>query len=286
MKIGLIGFGNLGSAIAKRLSNCGIEVIIYNRTKSKIKDFKSVDYPYQLFEETEIVIINVFDSFASNEVIFGENGLIKGKIEYKIIIDTTTNHYNYVQEAYNNLKKLGTHYLDAPVLGSVVPALKGELVMLIGGDEEIFLEIEDILKLFTKERLYLGSVPKGTYGKLLNNVVLGMFMDAIAQSVGVGESIGISKDTILKILELGAGNSFILNVKKEKILKEDFSPQFSVKAIYKDLHYAQELLYDNKQCSFTLSSLKEMFGLAIKSGLEELDFSAIYNLYKNDFKKS
>jgi len=280
MKVGLIGFGNLGSSIAKRLSSCGVEVIVYNRTKSKVKDFKTVDYPYQLLEETEIIIINVFDSLASKEVIFGEHGLVKGDIKSKIVVDTTTNHYNYVKEAYENLKNLGAYYLDAPVLGSVIPALKGELVMLIGGDEGAFKKAEDVLKLFTKERIYLGAVPNGTYGKLLNNIVLGMFMDAISQSVGIGESIGFSKETVLKILELGAGNSYILNVKKEKLLKEDFSPHFSVKAIYKDLHYAQELLKDFKLFSFSMASVKEMYGLAVKNGLEDLDFSAILKLYK------
>jgi len=280
MKVGLIGFGNLGSSIAKRLSSCGVEVIVYNRTKSKVKDFKTVDYPYQLLEETEIIIINVFDSLASKEVIFGEHGLVKGDIKSKIVVDTTTNHYNYVKEAYENLKNLGAYYLDAPVLGSVIPALKGELVMLIGGDEGAFKKAEDVLKLFTKERIYLGAVPNGTYGKLLNNIVLGMFMDAISQSVGIGESIGFSKETVLKILELGAGNSYILNVKKEKLLKEDFSPHFSVKAIYKDLYYAQELLKDFKLFSFSMASVKEMYGLAVKNGLEDLDFSAILKLYK------
>ena len=280
MKVGLIGFGNLGSSIAKRLSSCGVEVIVYNRTKSKVKDFKTVDYPYQLLEETEIIIINVFDSLASKEVMFGEHGLVKGDIKSKIVVDTTTNHYNYVKEAYENLKNLGAYYLDAPVLGSVIPALKGELVMLIGGDEGAFKKAEDVLKLFTKERIYLGAVPNGTYGKLLNNIVLGMFMDAISQSVGIGESIGFSKETVLKILELGAGNSYILNVKKEKLLKEDFSPHFSVKAIYKDLHYAQDLLKDFKLFSFSMASVKEMYGLAVKNGLEDLDFSAILKLYK------
>jgi len=280
MKVGFVGFGNLGSAIVRRLASCGVEVIVYNRTKSKVKDFKVVDYPYEVTSEVDIIFVNVFDSVASKEVIFGEKGLVKGNIGSKIIVDTTTNHYAYAKEAHDKLNNLGAHYLDAPVLGSVIPASKGELVMLVGGDEEVFKKVEDVLKLFTKERIYLGEVPKGTYAKLINNIVLGSFMDAIAQSVAIGEAAGIPKDTVLKFLEIGAGNSYILNVKKDKLLKEDFSPQFSVKAIYKDLHYAQDLLKDFKLASFSTSAVKEMYGLAIKSGLEELDLSVLYTLYK------
>ncbi len=280
MKIGFIGFGNLGSAIARRLKSLGVEVIVYNRTKSKVIDFKALDYPYELLDEADLIIINVFDSLASKEVIFGEKGLVNGNIKGKTIVDTTTNHYAYVKEAYEALKSLGAYYLDAPVLGSVIPASKGELVMLVGGDEEVFKNVEEVLKLFTKERIYLGPVPNGTYGKLINNIVLGTFMDAIAQAFGIGESVGLSKELILRFLELGAGNSYILNVKKQKLLQNDFSPQFSVKAIYKDLHYAQDLLKDFGLFSFSLSSVKETYGLAIKSDMAELDFSAVYNLYK------
>jgi len=280
MKIGFAGFGNLGSAIARRLKSLGVDVIVYNRTKSKVIDFKAVDYPYELLEETDLVIVNVFDSLASKEIIFGEKGFVKGNIKGKTIVDTTTNHYAYVKEAYDKLTSLGAFYLDAPVLGSVIPASKGELIMLVGGDEDVFKSKEDVLKLFTKERIYLGPVPNGTYGKLINNIVLGAFMDAIAQAVGIGESIGLSKELILKFLELGAGNSYILSIKKQKLLQEDFSPQFSVKAIYKDLHYAQDLLKDFGLFSFSLSSVKETYGLAIKSDIADLDFSAIYNLYK------
>ncbi|GAB6077323.1 NAD(P)-dependent oxidoreductase [Hydrogenobaculum acidophilum] len=280
MKVGFIGFGNLGSAIARRLKSLGVEVIVYNRTKSKVIDFKAVDYPYELLQETDLIVVNVFDSLASKEMIFGENGLVKGNLKGKTIIDTTTNHYAYVKEAYEALKSLGAHYLDAPVLGSVIPASKGELVMLVGGDEEVFKSVEELLKLFTKERIYMGKVPNGTYGKLINNIVLGTFMDAIAQAFGIGETVGLSKELILKFLEIGAGNSYILNVKKQKLLEEDFSPQFSVKAIYKDLHYVQDLLKDFGLFSFSLSSVKETYGLAIKSDMADLDFSAIYNLYK------
>lgn len=280
MKVGFIGFGNLGSAIARRLKSLGVEVIVYNRTKSKVVDFKAVDYPYELLDEADVIVVNVFDSLASKDMIFGDNGLVKGNLKGKIIIDTTTNHYAYVKEAYEALKSIGAHYLDAPVLGSVIPASKGELVMLVGGDEEVFKSVEELLKLFTKERIYMGKVPNGTYGKLINNIVLGTFMDAIAQAFGIGEAVGLSKELILKFLEIGAGNSYILNVKKQKLLEEDFSPQFSVKAIYKDLHYVQDLLKDFGLFSFSLSSVKETYGLAIKSDMADLDFSAVYNLYK------
>ncbi len=280
MKVGFIGFGNLGSAIANRIASQGVEILAYNRTKSKTKGFEAVNYPYELLKEVDIVFINVFDSVASKEVIFGDHGLVKGDIKGKIIIDMTTNHYAYTKETYENLKSLRAHYLDAPVLGSIVPASKGELIMLIGGDEDIFKKVEEVLKLFTKERICLGDVPNGTLGKLINNIVLGSFMDAIAQAVAIGEGVGISKEQLIKVLEFGAGNSYILNVKKQKLLSEDFSAQFSVKAIYKDLHYAQDILKDFGLFSFSLGAVKETYGLGIKSGLEYMDFSAIYNLYK------
>ncbi|NPA33206.1 MAG: NAD(P)-dependent oxidoreductase, partial [Aquificae bacterium] len=226
------------------------------------------------------VFVIVFDTPASEEVIFGENGLVKGNVKGKTIIDMTTNHHAYPPVAEKELKKLGAYYLDAPVLGSVVPAKRGELTMVVGGDREKFEENEELFYKFCKSVYYLGPAGMGSRAKLVNNIVLGGFMDLLAEAIAIGERAGIDKETLINILNDGAGKSYILDVKKKKLLDEDFSTHFSVNLIHKDLQYAQDLLYELKLFSFTASAVKETYGLARKMGLGELDFSAVYKLFK------
>jgi len=285
MKVGFIGLGHLGRAIARRLTEQGIKLVVWNRTLTKAEEFAKETgsevavSPADLISKVDRVFVIVFDSQASEEVIFGENGIVKGKAEGKTIIDMTTNHHRYAELAYEKLKKMGVYYLDAPVLGSVIPALKGELTAVIGGDKEKFEENKHLFEKFCKAVFYVGKAGMGSRAKLINNIVLGGFMDILAEAVALGEKAGIGKEKMIEILEKGAGQSYILSVKKKKLLEEDFSTHFSVELIHKDLHYAQDLIRELGLFSFTASAVKETYGLAKKEGLGNYDFSVIYKLF-------
>ncbi len=280
-----MGLGNLGRAIAKRLKDQGVDLVVWNRTREKAEKFAEetgsevAESPKDLISRVEKVFVIVFDSQASEEVIFGEEGIAKGDVKGKTVIDMTTNHFRYAEVAYDELKKIGAYYLDAPVLGSVIPAQRGELTAVVGGDEERFEEVKPLFEKFCKNVFYVGPAGKATKVKLINNIVLGGFMDLIAEAVAIAERAGIEKEKIVEILGAGAGKSYILDVKKKKILEEDFSPHFSVNLIYKDLHYAQDLIKDLGLFSFTTSAVKETYGLARKKGLGDLDFSAVYKVF-------
>ncbi|WP_457599913.1 NAD(P)-dependent oxidoreductase [Hydrogenivirga sp.] len=287
MKVGFIGLGHLGRAIAKRLIDQGVELIVWNRTRERAEELAKeteaevAGSPAELIKEVERVFVIVFDSQASERVIFGEDGLVHGNIRGKTIIDMTTNHFTYASLAYGELKKLGAHYLDAPVLGSVIPAQKGELTIVVGGDEDRFEDSRHLFEKFCKNIFYVGEAGKATKVKLVNNIVLGGIMDVLAEAIAIAERAGIAKEQFIDILNTGAGKSYILDVKRKKLLEEDFSTHFSVDLIYKDLHYAQDLIKELGLFSFTTAAVKETYGLARTRGLGELDFSVIYRLLKD-----
>lgn len=285
MKVGFIGLGNLGRAIAKRLVEQGVQLVVWNRTREKAEEFAKetgsevAESPAELAGRVERIFVIVFDSQASERVIFGEGGLVHGDIKGKTVIDMTTNHFSYARLAYEELARLSAHYLDAPVLGSVIPAIKGELTVVVGGDEERFQENKALFEKFCKNIFYVGPAGKATKVKLINNVVLGGIMDLLAEAVALAQKAGIDRRQMVEILSAGAGRSYILDVKKRNLLEEDFSTHFSVDLIYKDLHYAQDLIKELETFSFTTSAVKETYGLAKKMGLGGLDFSAVYKLF-------
>ncbi len=282
MKVGFIGLGNLGKTIAKRLIDKGVELIVWNRTKEKALDLgvPLVDKPKDLLNFVDRVFVILFDSQASEEVIFGKDGLAEGQIEGKTIIDMTTNHYAYSTLAYEELKKLKAYYLDAPVLGSVIPAQKGELTILVGGDREKFEENVALFEKFCKNILYVGKAGDATKLKLINNMVLGGFMQVLSEAIGIGELLGFSRELLIEVLEKGAGKSYILEVKKKKLLERDFSPHFSVNLIHKDLHYAEDMIKEIGSFTLSLQNVKNAYALAKYLGMGEEDFSVLVELYK------
>lgn len=284
MKIGFIGLGTLGREIAKRLISQGVELIIWNRSKEKAKqlELELVETPKDLISMVDKVFIIVSDSEASKKVIFGKDGLVEGDIQGKTIIDLTTNHYRYVVEAEKELKQKGAYYLEAPLLGSVIPAQRGELTVLVGGDRNKFEETKGIFEKFCRNMIYLGEVGKATKLKLINNMVLGGYMAVLAEAMAIGEKAGLEKELLLEVLSNGAGRSYVLEVKKQKLLEEKFEPHFSVELMYKDLHYAQDLFKDFKAFSMVLQNVKEVYGFARSKDLGHLDFSVVYKIFKTE----
>jgi len=282
MHLGFIGLGHLGKAIAGRLLDCGHSLTVWNRTPSKAEDVpvEITSTPAQITNKAEIILICLFDSNAVHSVLSRENGLLAGDIYGKIIVDLTTNHFKDVKVFHKLCDKAGCIYLEAPVLGSVVPASQGALTVLISGNKTGYEKVKPILEDIGKHLFYLAEPALATKMKLINNLVLGSFMATIAEALSIGESVGISKQEILEILSVGGGNSLVLNAKKNKLLAEDFSTHFSNALIYKDLHCLQDLAYEQKASLFTGAVVKELYARTFEEGIDQEDFSAIYKLFK------
>lgn len=282
MKIGFVGLGNLGKEIAKRLIQGGFSLVVWNRTLDKAKDLEVeiAKSPEDLANTCDPIFVIVFDSLASQEVIFGEKGLIKGELSGKTIIDMTTNDPAYVREAEKRLREVGAYYIDAPVLGSVIPARKGELTLLLGGVKEKAEVYKGIYQTFAKNIYYVGGVGKASELKLINNFILATFVEAISEALSLGEKLGFSKDLLLEVFGNGAGKSMILEVKKQKLLEEDFSTHFSADLMYKDLYYLIKLLKEKGEISFVAPIIKELYGLVKKKGYGSQDFSVVYKILK------
>ncbi len=282
MKAGFIGLGHLGRAMAKRLMAEGVELGIWNRTPQKAEGLggRLAESPASLISAVDIVFINLFDSDAVQAVLSGPGGLLKADCQGKIVVDTTTNHFDRVTDFHRLMAEAGASYLEAPVLGSVVPAQQGNLTVLISGGKVAYEKALPLIRKIGKTIFFLEEAGLATRMKLINNLVLGCLMASLAEAVAFGEDVGISRARVIDILAAGAGNSGVLSAKKDKLLTDDFSTQFSSSLIYKDLHYLQDLARQLKRPLFTGSVAKEVYGMTFSRGLEGLDFSAVYMLLK------
>jgi len=283
MKIGFAGLGHLGKTIAQHLIAEQIELTVWNRTRAKGEGMgvPVAGSPRELMDGTEIVILNLFDSGAVREVLAGPEGLLAGNCQGKIIVDTTTNHFAEVTGFYRLAEERGCTYLECPVLGSVVPASQGALTVLVSGDQAAFGRVKPLLDKIGRVTWYLGEPGLATKMKLINNLVLGSFMATGAEAVALAEASGIGRAQAVDILLSGAGNSMILNAKKENLVRGVFPTQFSSALIYKDLHYLQDLCRTLNRPLFTGSTVKEIFALAGSRGIAQKDFSAVYEIFRN-----
>jgi len=282
MNTGFIGLGNLGRAMAGRLESQGVPLVVWNRTRGKEAGLHAAvaANPRSVVAGAETVILNLFDSDAVADVLTGQEGLLKADCTGLLIIDTTTNHFGRVTEFHRLAREHGAFYLEAPVLGSVVPASQGALTILVSGDQAVYERARPVLGLLGKQIYFLGDPGLACRMKLVNNMVLASFMATLAEAAALGEAAGISRDKVLDILAAGGGNSMVLNVKKEKLLREDFSPHFSERAIAKDLRYLQNLADQLHMPLFAGPYAMALFDKAIQRGDGDLDFSAVFRILR------
>ena len=286
MNLGFVGLGHLGKAIAGRLHDCGHSLAVWNRTPGKAEGLKATTAAAlpELADAVDIIFICLFDSKAVGEVLTGPTGLLTGGVTGKIIIDATTNHFREVLNFHEYCAKAGCIYLEAPVLGSVVPASQGALTVLVSGEKQGYDRSRAVLEDVGKHIFYLAEPGLATKMKLINNLTLGSFMATLAEAVALAEDVGLAKKDVLDILSVGGGNSLVLNAKKNALLVEDFSTQFSSSLIYKDLHCLQDLAYDRQIPLFTGAITKELYAKACAEGMGNEDFSSIYRIFKQESK--
>ncbi len=282
MSIGFIGLGNLGKAIATRLTEMGETLVVYNRTKSKVENlgYEIVDTPKDLTKKCDVIFLCLFDSPAVENILSGENGILSGDLKGKTIIDLSTNHYDDVVRFHKLVNNSGADYLENPVFGSVAPALIGALTLVSAGKKEVYERVKPLLEKFGKEIFYLEKQGSATKMKLINNLCLGSFMATLAECTALAESCEIPKAKALEILGVGGGQSLVLKAKTQKLIDEDFSAHFSNNAINKDLHLLQDLAYNLNQPLYTATVPKELFSKMKMMGKGEEDFSSIYQLFK------
>ena len=282
MAIGFIGLGNLGTAVAKRLQSMGEEVLVWNRTEAKAqsKGFVCESSPKALVQKCDTVLMCLFDSKGVRDVLSMPEGLLSADLKGKTIIDLSTNHFNDVLEFHAMVESKGGAYLESPVLGSVVPASKGELTAVCAGKEAVYTACKPLIAKFASNVFHLKEAGMASKMKLINNLCLGAFMATIAECTALGEACHIDKKELLDILGVGGGKSLVLTAKAQKLIDEDFSPHFSTSAIHKDLHCLQDLAYSLNRPLYTASVTKELFSKMKMMGKGDEDFSSVYQLFK------
>lgn len=285
MRAGFIGLGMLGRAMAQRLIDQGVGLTVWNRTASKAQglDAEVVKSPAAVMKAEDVIFLNLFDSAAVESVL--EAMLSVPNPAGKLIIDTTTNHYSNAEAFHRILASHNVKYIEAPVLGSTVPASRGALTVLAGGPAESYEKALPYLRNIGSSIFHFERPGLATRMKLINNMLLGVFMSGIAEALAMAEAAGLSKTEALDVLGAGAGKSLVLDAKRQKLIDGDFSTHFSVELIYKDLHFLQDLARDMSRPAFTAATPKELFALAVSRGMAKEDFSAVYKLFADQTGK-
>lgn len=285
--IAFLGLGQMGSRMARRLLTDDYTLVVYNRTKEKASPLLEAGAlwaasPAEAARQADVLFTILSTPAAVREVAMGEEGFLPQLPAGAIWIDCSTVPPAFSRAMAAEAKRHDIRFLDAPVAGTILPAEKGELIFFVGGDAHTLAEVQPLLLRMGKTVRHAGGNGQGSALKMVNNLMLGQAMAAFAEAFAFGERLGLSRDLLFSALLSSPVAAPFLAVKKEKIDQADFSPQFALQWMLKDLHQASDTAYD-LGFSLPLSAATEaLYGMAKQCGWGEEDFSAVYKIYQNE----
>lgn len=289
-RIGIIGTGMLGKAVATRLLKSGYQVTVYNRTREKADQLKTlgatvVDSPKDVAKSSDLVITVVKDAQAVEDVSFGKNGIIDGKHDGLVVADMSTINPMSSSDIAKKYTEKGIFILDTPVMGGPIQAESGELVVMVGGNKIVYENHKKIFNTIGNKTFYLGENGSGHAMKLAMNLQIAMLALSLSESITLIRGTGLDPEIFLEILNSTYFKTGMSVNKGPKMIKGDFKPTFTLKMMKKDLDTINETA-EKFNLSLPMTTLaNKLYQDAIANGFGELDYTGILEFVKKISKK-
>lgn len=266
--------------MARRLLGAGFPVTVYNRSRDKATPLaaagaKVADTPRAAAADAAIIIAMVADDVASRELWLGAQGALAAAAPGAVLVECSTLTVAWVKELAQAATARGVELIDAPVTGSKPSAASGELNFLVGGSAPALEKARPALAAMGRSVTHFGPTGSGALVKLINNFMAGVHVVACAEAMGWIEHTVLDRDKTLAFLLEGATGSPIAKVVVPRMSSGDFTPNFLLRLMAKDLGYAIGEAKASGQPLATASAALEQFRAAIAAGHGEKDMAAV-----------
>jgi 3-hydroxyisobutyrate dehydrogenase len=253
-RIGLIGTGMLGKAVGLHLLESGYQLAVFNRTKSKTEELAEhganvLESPKEVAKKSDLIFTIVKDTNAVKEVSFAKNGIVEGNHDNLIIADMSTINPNASREIAKQFSQHGITMLDTPVMGGPNVAIKGKLAV-----------------------------------KLSMNLQISMLALALSEGITLARGAGVEPEVFLSILNSTYFKTGMSENKAYKMIKDEFSPTFTLSNLKKDLDTINEAAKELGLYLPMTTKANEIYKKAVEEGFGEIDYTGILAYLKKATK--
>ena len=273
-KLGFLGLGIMGYPMARNLLSAGHNVALWSFTSAKAEELaaKFPDLatvcatPKDVAAASDVIVLIVGDTAMSENAIFGPNGIMEAAKPGTVIVDASTVACSYSKSAAARCAEKGVEFLDAPCTGSKPGAESGNLTFMIGGPKEVYEKVKPLLEPMGKRLYYCGGPGLGMHAKLTQNLILSNLLQAFNEGLVLATKAGVDPTLMLDILDNSAAKSGLIAFKAPYVFRRDFSTNFSVKWMHKDIGLMLESGRDLGVPLPLTSLTHQMFQAAIATG--------------------
>jgi 3-hydroxyisobutyrate dehydrogenase-like beta-hydroxyacid dehydrogenase len=267
MKIAVLGLGIIGGAWARNLIADGHEVRCWNRTPKEFPNFTTSIQ--EAVTGAEAIFVLVSDPAAVQSVL--EQILPKLRPD-QLVIQSSTISAEWTLKFAEMVRDTGATFLEAPFTGGQLAAEKRQTVYYLGGDSDLVERARPFLKSIAGAIQHIGPLGTASSLKLAMNLNIAGVAQTLCESLALCRAAGISDDTYFQALSRNSSRSHTADQKEPKLRQRDYSPQFSLKHMHKDLRLALEMAASFSLTLGQTAHLKEIYDRGMEAGWKDDDF--------------
>ena len=275
MNVAFLGLGIMGHAMATNLVKAGHQVTAWNRSAGKdVEGARVASSPADAAQGAEVVWICVSDTAAVEQVLFGPNGIEQSLTEGMIIADSSTISPAATRRFSERVAKKGVQYVDSPVTGSKVGAEGGTLLFIVGGSEEAIEKLKPLYAAMGKKIFRMGETGKGQSAKIAMNLQIAMIYEGFAEGLTLAAKLGVDPATLIPLINASMLKSGVVEYKAPFVLQRDFTANFPLKLMRKDIRLALEAAKEARVKLPGVETVEEVYDMAVEDGHADLDYAA------------
>jgi 3-hydroxyisobutyrate dehydrogenase-like beta-hydroxyacid dehydrogenase len=279
MRVAFLGLGIMGHAMATNLVKAGHEVTVWNRTPGKLVEGAGMSpTPAAAAQGAEVVWLCVSDTAAVEKILFGPEGIEQSLGEGTIVADSSTISPSATLKFAERIRAHGAAYVDAPMTGSKIGAADGTLIFMVGGDEATVQRLNPLFAAMGKKIFRMGETGKGQATKLAMNLQIALIFEGFAEALTLATKLGVDSQQLVLLIEATMVRSGVVEYKAPFVLGRDFTPNFPLRLMHKDIRLALEAAKEVRVKLPALETVEEIYELATEEGQQDLDYAATLTL--------
>jgi len=285
MYIGFIGLGIMGKPMAKNLLKAGYELVVFDVVEGPLKEVvaagaKAATSPSDVASQCEIIITMLPNSPHVRKAILGKGGVIEGVKSGSIVVDMSSIAPLASREVAAELAAKGVEMLDAPVSGGEPKAIDGTLAIMVGGKQEVFDKVKDILSKVGASAVLCGDIGAGNVTKLANQIIVALNIAAMSEALVLATKAGVDPEKVFDAIKGGLAGSTVLNAKAPMVLQGNYKPGFRIELHIKDLQNALDTAHEISAPIPLTSQVMEMMQAMKVEGKQTEDHGGLIQLYE------
>lgn len=285
-KVGYIGLGIMGGAIARNLIKAGHDLVVHNRSQAAVDALvelgaRAASSPREVAQQVDFVFTNLPDTPDVEQVVLGENGIIEGAHPNLIYIDNSTIKPETARMLARRLAEVGVEALDAPVSGGDVGARDGTLTIMVGGSQAAFERAVPLFQAMGKAWVLVGEAGAGQIAKVCNQIIVGAQMVGMAEALITAQKAGVNPQRVVEAIKGGAAQMWTLDVKPPRLFAGNRKPGFKAYMQHKDLGIVMDTARTYGIPLPMTAVILQLYEAMLQQGNRELDNSAVISVYES-----